>query len=42
VVVTCAEVPAPRTVRYAWADYPEVNLENAAGLTAAPFRTDGF
>jgi len=42
VVVTCAAVPAPATVRYAWADWPEVNLENAAGLPAAPFRTDGY
>jgi len=27
-------------VRYAWADHPEVNLVNAAGLPAVPFRTD--
>ena len=40
VVVTCAEVPSPATVRYAWADCPEVNLENGAGLPAEPFRTD--
>ena len=42
VVVTSAAVPAPRTVRYAWADNPQANLENAAGLPAAPFRTDTF
>jgi sialate O-acetylesterase len=42
VVLTCAVVPTPQTVRYGWADYLEVNLENAAGLPAAPFRTDGF
>ncbi len=42
VVVTCPAVSAPQTVRYGWADYLDVNLENAAGLPAAPFRTDGF
>ena len=42
VVVTSAAVLAPRTVRYAWADNPDANLENAAGLPAAPFRTDTF
>ncbi len=41
VVVECDLVPRPLTVRYAWADAPDVNLENAAGLPAAPFRTDG-
>lgn len=38
--VTSAAVPAPRAVRYAWADAPATNLCNAAGLPAAPFRTD--
>jgi sialate O-acetylesterase len=33
---------APRAVRYAWADVPDENLENDAGLPAAPFRSDGF
>ncbi len=33
-------VPMPTTVGYAWRDAPEVNLRNAAGLPAAPFRTD--
>jgi sialate O-acetylesterase len=42
VILQSAEVPAPRAVRYAWADFPDVNLENGAGLPAAPFRTDGF
>jgi sialate O-acetylesterase len=41
VVVTCAAVAKPVTVRYAWADYIEVNLENSAGVPAIPFRTDG-
>ena len=31
---------SPATVRYAWADCPEVNLENGAGLPTEPFRTD--
>lgn len=40
VVVSAAEVPAPTAVRYAWANAPVANLCNAAGLPAAPFRTD--
>ncbi|RZK62288.1 MAG: sialate O-acetylesterase [Hymenobacter sp.] len=40
VVLTCAAVPAPVAVRYAWADNPVGNLYNRAGLPAAPFRTD--
>ncbi|HKO92498.1 MAG TPA: sialate O-acetylesterase [Polyangiaceae bacterium] len=32
----------PRAVRYAWADDPDANLQNGAGLPAAPFRSDGF
>ncbi len=42
VVVQSADVPQPRSVRYAWADYTDVNLENGAGLPAEPFRTDDF
>lgn len=42
VTVTSPEVPAPRTVRYAWSDYAELNLENEVGLPALPFRTDAF
>jgi sialate O-acetylesterase len=42
VTLGSAAVPRPRAVRYAWADYPEVNLCNGAGLPAIPFRTDGF
>jgi sialate O-acetylesterase len=41
VVVTSDQVTAPVAVRYGWADNPEVNLENGAGLPARPFRTDG-
>jgi sialate O-acetylesterase len=41
IVVSAAAVPAPVAARYAWASYPEgCNLYNAAGLPAAPFRTD--
>jgi sialate O-acetylesterase len=41
VVVKSASVAAPVAVRYAWANYPlGCNLYNAAGLPAAPFRTD--
>jgi len=36
------QVPAPQTVRDAWADCPDANLEDSAGLPAAPFRTDGY
>jgi sialate O-acetylesterase len=41
VVVSSANVSAPVAVRYAWDNYPDgCNLYNAAGLPAAPFRTD--
>jgi sialate O-acetylesterase len=39
VVVRSAGVPDPVYVRYAWADAPECNLYNAAGLPASPFRS---
>jgi len=42
IIVSTSLVTEPRFVRYAWADNPATNLENAAGLPAAPFRTDGF
>lgn len=43
VVVRSSEVPEPVAVRYAWADNPAgCNLYNAAGLPAAPFRTDDW
>ena len=41
VVVTSDVVPAPVAVRYGWANVPEGNLFNKAGLPASPFRTDG-
>jgi len=41
VVVQSDSIPAPSFVRYAWDNYPQgANLVNAAGLPAAPFRTD--
>ena len=41
IVVRNAEVSAPTVARYAWANYPDrCNFYNAAGLPAAPFRTD--
>ena len=40
VVVECDAVPAPKTVRYAWAAVPNATLVNKSGLPAAPFRTD--
>jgi sialate O-acetylesterase len=40
VVVSSPRVPAPAYVRFGWANYPVVNLWNADGLPATPFRTD--
>ena len=40
VMVTSEKVDAPKFVRYAWADNPEANLVNSAGLPAVSFRTD--
>ena len=40
VIVSCAEVPSPVAIRYGWADNPDVNLVNGAGLPASPFRSD--
>ncbi|MBC3766187.1 sialate O-acetylesterase [Neptunicella marina] len=42
IVVNSNKVPNPVAVRYAWADYPEVNLVNTQGLPAVPFRTDNW
>lgn len=42
VVLTCAQVPRPVAVRYGWADNPDVNVVNHAGLPTRPFRTDGW
>jgi sialate O-acetylesterase len=40
IMVSSSEIDVPRSVRYGWADNPEVNLYNNAGLPASPFRTD--
>jgi sialate O-acetylesterase len=40
VIVWHPEVKQPKAVRYAWADNPDANLINGAGLPASPFRTD--
>jgi sialate O-acetylesterase len=40
VVVTSKNVRKPVAVRYGWANVPDVNLFNKAGLPASPFRTD--
>jgi sialate O-acetylesterase len=42
VVVTSDMVSKPVAVRYGWSNYPVVNLFNADGLPASPFRTDDF
>jgi len=38
--VTSDEVTSPTAVRYAWANVPEGNLFNKAGLPASPFAAD--
>jgi sialate O-acetylesterase len=40
VKVSSDQVPEPKAVRYGWANVPDVNLFNAAGLPASPFRSD--
>lgn len=42
VVVSSPSVRRPAAVRYGWADNPDCNLYNRAGLPASPFRTDDF
>ncbi len=42
VVVSAAAVPEPVAVRYAFRNVPDATLANAAGLPAAPFRTDDW
>ncbi len=42
VVVSHPSIAKPVAVRYAWGDNPPCNLFNAAGLPAAPFRTDDW
>lgn len=40
VIVSAADVPQPKHVRYSWAWNPIGNLYNKDGLPAIPFRTD--
>jgi sialate O-acetylesterase len=42
VLLQSPDVPKPIAARYGWADNPEVNLINGAGLPASPFRTDDW
>ncbi|HEX8502024.1 MAG TPA: sialate O-acetylesterase [Pyrinomonadaceae bacterium] len=42
VLVWSPRVKRPAAVRYGWADNPDCNLYNRAGLPASPFRTDDF
>ncbi|MEK0445476.1 MAG: hypothetical protein RLZZ399_797 [Verrucomicrobiota bacterium] len=42
VELTCAEVPKPVAVRYAWANNPVCNITSLEGLPLTPFRTDDF
>lgn len=41
VVVSSDEISNPFGVRYGWANVPDVNFYNKAGLPASPFKTDG-
>ena len=41
-IVSSPQVISPQSVRYAWANNPECNLINTAGLPASPFRTDNW
>jgi sialate O-acetylesterase len=40
ILVASANVEAPVSVRYGWADDPGCNLINQAGLPASPFRSE--
>ena len=40
VIVSSPAIQDPAAVRYDWAEDPDGNLYNAAGLPATPFRTD--
>lgn len=41
-IVSAPSVPVPAAVRFGWSDTARPNLFNAAGLPAAPFRTDDW
>jgi sialate O-acetylesterase len=38
--LSSSQVAHPVAIRYAWVQFPELNLYNAAGLPMEPFRTD--
>ncbi len=40
IIVSCAEVPEPQSIRYCWRGNAAAVLFNDLGLPAAPFRTD--
>ena len=40
VIVSSAEIKAPKAVRYSWAANPKGNLVNAANLPASPFSSE--
>jgi sialate O-acetylesterase len=42
ILVSNKKVPKPVAVRYAWANNPQCNLYNKAGLPASSFRTDDW
>src|SRR5205807_9077374 len=42
VIVSSDRVSSPVSVRYGWANFPVVNLQNDSGLFASPFRTDDW
>lgn len=42
IILRSEKIPRPVAARYAWADNPDGNLTNRAGLPASPFRTDDW
>ncbi len=42
VIISSPEVAAPVAARYAWAENPDCNLVNGAGLPSTSFRTDDW
>jgi len=42
VIVSSPSITNAAAVRYGWSNCPIVNLFNAEGLPASPFRTDDF
>ncbi len=42
IILSSKNVPNPVAVRYAWANNPDANLYNTAGLPASPFKTDNW